>query len=186
MHISMKSLRLSLTAAVAVCALFALTASSAFAAPATWSTPGLGTTKWETASFTLSYNGSALACTLYAPTWSGYTTGSSFTLSPGSKSTAKCGGSTVNTSIAVVGDASQSGGVFSLNIPGGWVNNSSPWGLYTQSTVVGTFTNGSGATPSTVTFNNVTIGVNQATGLPLTLSGTFTVKTGTGGLLTLS
>jgi hypothetical protein len=61
-----------------------------------------------------------------------------------------------------------------------------PWeNTYTQSfgTAVGDFTNGSGGTSSTMAFSSDEIGAES--GHPLTVSGTLTVTTSTGGLLTL-
>jgi hypothetical protein len=182
MHLSMRSVRLSLTAAVAVCALFALTASSAFAAPATWSASG--SMKWTTSSYSLSYNGSSLTCTPYAPSWAVGGAGGS-TFSYFGKPASACGGAFSNFELTVNGNASQAGGVYSLTVAGGAVN-ASPFGGYNQVAAVGTFTNGSGATPSKVTFTNVTIGTHGTTGLPLKITGTFNVTTGSGGLLTLS
>jgi hypothetical protein len=63
----------------------------------------------------------------------------------------------------------------------------SPWGSY-SSTVnpVGIWTNGSGATNSTISFSETTIGLIPATGAKISFSGTFTAKTAAGGLITLS
>jgi len=66
----------------------------------------------------------------------------------------------------------------------------SPWGQYyvsSEAEIRGTFTNGSGATPSTLTVSHVPIGnLGGTTGPTLTLTGTFNVTSGSGGLLTLS
>lgn len=62
----------------------------------------------------------------------------------------------------------------------------SPWGNYFQEgTPSGTWVNGSGATPSKVTFVNQTIGYDS-TGKKITIDGTFTATTSTGALLTLT
>jgi len=61
----------------------------------------------------------------------------------------------------------------------------SPWSWYFQYSQKWTWVNGSGTTPSTVTLNEQLIGYTT-TGQPITMSGTFTAKTSTGGLVTLS
>jgi hypothetical protein len=63
----------------------------------------------------------------------------------------------------------------------------SPWGTYQAKQPTVTWTNGSGATNSTITFSKTLIGTSGGgTGFPLTLTGTFTATTKAGGLLTLS
>lgn len=66
----------------------------------------------------------------------------------------------------------------------------SPWGggiVQTGAVFKGTWVNGSGSTPSTVTYEEATLGYQSSTGEPITLSGTFNVTTNSGGgLLTLS
>jgi hypothetical protein len=63
----------------------------------------------------------------------------------------------------------------------------SPWGLYSQFTA-GTddwaWVNGSGATSSTITLNERLVG--NVGGQQITISGTLTAKTSSGGLVTLS
>ncbi len=63
----------------------------------------------------------------------------------------------------------------------------SPWGLYSQytgNTDDWTWVNGAGATPSTMTLNEQTVG--SISGEKITISGTITAKTSSGGLVTLS
>ncbi len=65
--------------------------------------------------------------------------------------------------------------------------NPSPWGNYVGgNSLKGTWVNGSGGTPSTLTFNETTIGTITSSGHVITLSGTFNATTSSGGLLTLS
>jgi hypothetical protein len=62
-----------------------------------------------------------------------------------------------------------------------------PWGThYTGSSFTVPFTNGSGGTPSTFTMTESVIGHEGGTGKAITLSGTFKITNGTGGLLTLT
>ena len=62
----------------------------------------------------------------------------------------------------------------------------SPWGpnTYFQSTSDWTWVNGSAVTPSTMTLNELAIGT-ATTGQKITLTGTITAKTASGGLVTL-
>lgn len=65
----------------------------------------------------------------------------------------------------------------------------SPYGLYLQSTGGTnnwTWVNGSGSTSSTITLNEQWIGSTQTGSAKITMTGTFTVKTSSGGLITLS
>lgn len=63
----------------------------------------------------------------------------------------------------------------------------SPWGpsSYFQTTSDWTWVNGSGSVPSTMTLNELYIGSTTG-GQKITLSGTITAKTASGGLVTLS
>jgi len=61
----------------------------------------------------------------------------------------------------------------------------SPWGSYSPAaSVKSTWVNGSGSTNSTLKFENTILG--NGTGGNVTLTGTFTATTSSGGLLTLS
>jgi hypothetical protein len=63
-----------------------------------------------------------------------------------------------------------------------------PWGWYFQetgNTDNWTWVNGSGSTPSTLTLNEQYVGHTES-GEKITISGTLTAKTSTGGLVTLS
>jgi hypothetical protein len=61
-----------------------------------------------------------------------------------------------------------------------------PWGWWSQSASDWTWVNGSESTPSTITVNELVIGHNESPFENITISGTFTVKTSIGGLVTLS
>ena len=63
----------------------------------------------------------------------------------------------------------------------------SPWGpnSYFQSISDWTWVNGTAVTPSTMTLNELVIGTTT-TGQKITVSGTITAKTASGGLITLS
>lgn len=64
----------------------------------------------------------------------------------------------------------------------------SPFGQYEGQVgkPTGVWTNGSGATNSTLTFPETLVGYLQSGGAKISFSGTFTVSTFTGGLITLS
>lgn len=81
-------------------------------------------------------------------------------------------------------------GQYKLRAEYGWAGSfDSPWGSYVPSPAyvpVGVWTNGSGATNSTVAFPETTVGINEPGGNKISFSGTFTAKTVAGGLITLS
>jgi hypothetical protein len=69
----------------------------------------------------------------------------------------------------------------------GGFSESSPFGTYGQDgEPIATYVNGSGATASTLSLTNATIGHRLSDGKAITISGTFNSTTPTGGLLTLS
>ena len=71
-------------------------------------------------------------------------------------------------------------------VTGFWLE--SPFGEYFANPLEissATFTNGSGLTPSKVTFSEAIVGELQPSNTYLTISGTLTVTSSTGGLLTL-
>jgi len=68
-------------------------------------------------------------------------------------------------------------------------DQTSPWGFYRQSTGETdnwTWVNGSGSTPSTITLNEQYVGYLSSTGEKITVSGTLTATTLSGGLITLT
>jgi hypothetical protein len=62
----------------------------------------------------------------------------------------------------------------------------SPYGDYYQSALTIPWTNGSGATHSTLNFNNMQIGIDKVGGKPITVTGNITIKRWTGAILTLT
>lgn len=76
-------------------------------------------------------------------------------------------------------------GQYKLYCVGDFAERQSPYGLWAESAFNGSWNNGSGTTQSTVTYNETQIG-QTSTRAPITMTGTFTVTTSTGGLLTLS
>jgi hypothetical protein len=74
-----------------------------------------------------------------------------------------------------------------LRIPGSNESAQSPWGpnTYFQSQSDWTWVNGSGATPTTLTLNELVVGT-ATNGEKITITGTLTVKNSSGGLITLS
>jgi hypothetical protein len=65
----------------------------------------------------------------------------------------------------------------------------SPWGFYyqeTNDTDQWTWVNGSGSTPSTITLNERWVGLTATGSEKITITGTLTAKTSSGGLITLS
>lgn len=93
------------------------------------------------------------------------------------------------TTYSMIGRYETTTGAYTLLLGGG-ETSFSPWGDYYPGyygQIVGTWTNGSGLTPSTISFNEFTVGgltSNPATKISLT--GTIKATTSTGGLLTLS
>lgn len=68
-------------------------------------------------------------------------------------------------------------------------DQTSPWGFYRQSTGETdnwTWVNGSGSTLSTITLNEQYVGYVSSTGEKITISGTLTTSTLSGGLITLT
>jgi hypothetical protein len=175
--------------ALAALAVLALGAGSASASVAKW-TPE-GSTQWSASSgFTLKQeNGTKASCLIASTelsTWAGSAFESNAWLHPGSESYARCNGSsTTNFTIIMAGSASLDTGTYHFTLSPIESNQSSPWGTYREfgGKAVGTYTNGSGSTASTLTFNEQKIGTFAGGWLYLT--GTFKVTTGSGGLMTL-
>jgi hypothetical protein len=185
---SFRPARTFVLAIVAALALSGFIAGSASATTATF-TPQ-GSTTWSAKSFTLYDNGAAAATCTPTVGWKGstYTPPSvvmlGFTEGLG-QSSAKCNGSsTVNFTVLVSVTGRNEGG-YTVTLEGNPGTKSSPYGSYNQTSGgVGAFTNGFGIVSSTVTFNKAHLG-KLANGHEVTLSGTFTVTTGSGGLMTL-
>jgi hypothetical protein len=192
MHVRNRSVRGLAATAVTACALIALMATPALAAPASWSPQGA--TKWA-GSFTVKLNGgSAKTCTPSPAggAWTGSTNTaygpSTVMLSPSpffdAYVYATCTGPT-QLSLVVHGNATNDSGTYRVTLQQAAAQSQgSPYGLYLQNgQPVGTYVNGSGGTPSTVTFTNQTLGTTAAG--TITITGTLQVTTGTGGLMSL-
>jgi hypothetical protein len=179
--------RVALTA-LAVGALLAVNVSAASAT--TWNPTPTGGYVTAPSGFTLYKNGgSATTCTIPGKGWNGFFFGSGVSFAP-VPSGADCAGST-KFGWQLEASASLVEGGYRLNpfLTGGSKEYVSPWGTYQQCyfcgspAPIGTWQNGSGATPSTWTFNKQAIG--KVGGQVITISGTFNVTTLEGGLLTL-
>ena len=179
-------LALSLVA-LALAALGA-TSASASIVPAKFSSSSF---KVTTTGVTLKRNGlEPKTCTLSLPIESSaegsYFFGANYPSSPGGTKYS-CGG------VAILGQWF-SGEAFYDNVaktfsltfdPYSFSTLSSPWGSYSQESFKASWVNGSGATASTINFNNTTIGFGTD-GKALTLTGSLKVTTPAGGLVTLS
>jgi len=186
-----------ISALLAVAAMTALLASSASAS--------LVAAKFSSASFrfvgsgtiTLKRNGiEAKTCELKTPLIGGnFGPTSSFQVGNGTfgeaKFTCPTGGTPVYLEMFYWGEAQYDNvtGAYSLRVDNYSEHTlGSPYGQYSQITTGqdrGSWTNGSGTTASTVTFNEALIGHDTA-GKSITFTGTMKVTTSTGGLVTLS
>lgn len=86
-------------------------------------------------------------------------------------------------------NGSEGEGIFAIStynwLSGSFPEYVSPFGAYSQGEMEGVFTNGSAGKPSTLTYSNDVVGETVSGAEPITMSATFNVTTGTGGLLTL-
>lgn len=190
MHLT-KSIRVLLATAVAAMALSAVFASAATAEEwqAKFSSPSI---KLSTTGITLKANGGEpKTCTAVSLSGTAQENGAFYVGNQGGKAESKfsCGGLSIFTMVflgeAFYEDETGQYMVRVSNFGGGW-SLESPWGSYTQTNdTEATWVNGSGATASTVTFNNQTVGFTTS-GKAVSISGTFKATTPTGGLLTLS
>jgi hypothetical protein len=181
-----------LVTAVGVTALFALTSSAALAnVGAHWNVSST-LAHWK-GSLTVEAEGSSVTCSnldLRVPTSNDKWNNGDYSLtSGGAQMTLSCAGSTT-LELLHEGSGSFSGTKYELAmypVTGFWLE--SPFGEYFANPLeisTAVFTNGSGMTSSQVTFSKAVIGEMEPTGAPITISGTLTVTTSTGGLLTLS
>lgn len=182
----MRSLKVFLASAFAVGALFAVSANAALAT--TWNPNPTGGYITAPSGFTVTKAGDVKTCTIAGKGWNGFFFGEGVTV--GLVSASCTGGTTFQWNLSGKGQLVE--GQYQLKL-----NNSlepktytSPWGEYSQCysvcflpAPIGNWTNGSGATPSKVTFTNQAVG--KYFGTPITLSGTFNVTTLEGGLLTI-
>lgn len=188
------------TMIVAIVAALAFTAfATASASAAKW-VQGETSMRWTASSITVEENGgSPVSCSLeeassepipvfvkmgaVANGYGGVNTSSG---PHGYNTELSCDGGQIFEFCACINAGSKiSNGVYKMSMtnrfPGApWMQ--SPYGEYAQGATTGTFVNGSGGTSSTLTFQKVNM--NQIYP-PITISGTFTVTDGEGGLLTL-
>jgi hypothetical protein len=175
-----------LVTAVGITSLFALNASAALAEH--WST-GTTLSHWKGA-LTVKAGGSSVTCSsldMRVPMWGGE--GAPWdTIPSGIPIAVSCTGGTTMEFVHE-GRAHFTGGKAELTmwaVTGFWLE--SPFGLYFADPLeirTAAFTNGSGLTPSKVTFSETIVGEVVESEAPLTISGTLTVTSSTGGLLTL-
>jgi hypothetical protein len=176
--------------AAGVIALFALTSSAAVAA-VHWNVSST-LAHWK-GSLTVEAEGSSVACSnldLRVPTLNDKFNNGDYSLTTqNAQMKFACAGSTTM-ELLHEGSGTFSGTKYELFISAvTGFSLESPLGLYFADplnlhTMV--FTNGSGLTPSKVTFSKTPLGEMELSGEPITISGTLTVTTSTGGLLTLS
>lgn len=185
----MKALVVTAVAAMAMSALVASSASASIVAAKFSSS----TFKLTTTGITVKRSGAeAKACTPSAQT-EGFWDGASFWIGnqPGGETKLSCPSAT-NLTMVLYGQPKYdtvTGEYFLKVADFGTYSLTSPWGSYKQVTgsgSTGTWVNGSGATPSTLTFNEAWIGSTVSGSQKITISGTFNVTTTSGGLITLS
>ena len=180
-----------LVSSVAALALFVAVGVSPAAAEEANATFSGSSIKLTTSGITVKKNGSeAKSCTLFGGSAQGPISASyawpsnsnfSYTL-------LSCtGGTALEFWMQLVPKYDTTTGQYTLRLGPAGVSSRSPYGAMTETaTGKGTWTNGSGATNSTVTFNEAQVGLLNSTGASITISGTFTATTSTGTLLTLS
>lgn len=185
---SNKLSKLILTVA-ALAAVAAITASPA-AAEVVAGKFNSTTVKLATSGVTIKKNGGEeKTCTLSGGSVSGSISGSSVIVSNGVGETVfSCtGGTKLGVMLWFNGSYDTVSGAYSLRQVSSSHQDTSPWGTYTTANSLnGSWTNGSGSTNSTVGFKDALVGYTNTGGYPITLSGTFTATTGSGGLLTMS
>jgi hypothetical protein len=189
----MKNLARVTVLAVAASLLLAVGASSAMAEVVSAKFSSTGSTKVPTANLTVKKNGiEPKTCNLPVAATGGGTSGSEL-YAWNNEVTAlmefSCGGS-LSFSLALrpaTGAYDTVAAAYKMWIypnPGCCATLKSPWGAYAGGSPFLTgWTNGSGATQSTLTFNENVVGTIGSA--KITISGSITVTTGTGGLLTL-
>lgn len=177
--------------AIAVVAALAFSAIATASASATEWVQGNTTMKWSNSTITLKKGESSATCsasgTGTTTNSGGFANGS--VTNGGFVVKASClGGTKVEFCACIMAEKSIGAGVYAVkmwNWWGGLPPYTSPFGAYAQGSAQATFTNGSGGTASTLSFSNATLGATEPGGVPITISGTFNVTTGSGGLLTI-
>lgn len=176
-----------LGAVMAVVVVGVIAASPAMAAivPANFSS---STIKLTSTGVTLKHNLESRTCTPYSGSIPGEGMGNAMILNYYSPATWSCSsaGWWDMGQIVEAGYDTTAARYFVQVRAGGGSPLRSPWGYYETAAFKGTWVNGSGATPSTLKFENATIGLEQKDWKPTLVTGTLTAKTGSGGLITLS
>lgn len=184
-------MKVLLTAAVAAMALSALVAASASAAivPAKFSSSSI---KMSTSGITLKRGGLEPKTCTQAGSLAGTGEGGGYLVNNQWDGSAKFGCSGLELIMVFWGNSSYDtvANRYFLTLKSYEIYPfRSPYGEYWQRINLpssGTWVNGSGLTPSTVTFTDQLIGYTLSGNKPITISGTFNVTTSGGGLVTLS
>lgn len=202
MSISKRLPRKSAAAIAIIAALAFAGIASASASAAKW-VQGNTTMKWKASTITLKKSGgSPVTCTWGSvngkgPLYGAQNVGSPPTSAMGAVAnfnsfytSISCENKTTFVLCSCIKSTGKgTGGVYSAYLTNWWPGAglyASPYGSYSQEgTAVGTFTNGSGGTPSTLSFNEKTIGRTYPGFEPITMTATFEVSDEAGGLLTL-
>ena len=176
MSSSSKSLRAVLASAVVAGALLSVGAGSAFGAYANW-TPA-GNVK-EIGTLTLKLNGgSPVTCSFNG------TGGTIVPVMIAQQTSQPCSnGGTLSGRFHQIGQ--NNGGAYSVDMRSGGGGFVGPHGPFWAASVILPFNNGNVSTPSTIVLNDAIIGADVDGGW-VTATGTLTVTTPTGGLVTLN
>jgi hypothetical protein len=191
-HISFKSARAIVVAAISAAALSAAFAGSALAAtPASWNVPDFTAAKATTTGITVKKNGaSPVACT-QTGTQGGNVVGKGAGLFESTsfgmlRQTFSCAGGT-SFHFYLTSEAGFAEGAARWLTLSSWPTSlPSPYGAFAQDAHASpTYTNGTAKTPSTINFSNTVVG-HQGGGATISITGSFNATTSTGGLLTLN
>lgn len=208
MRISKRLTRKPVVALAVTVALALAGIGSASASASEWPTWVQGETsmKWSASSITVKKNGgSPVSCTWPktgvsgSRPWGGawnYTEGGEAIFAEGKVANnfgawvgLQCEGKTTFEFCACISALDeQENGSFLMGMLPEPTTYASPYGTYfgDEGTEEGVFLNGSGGGSSTLTFTDAPVGHLGSPSVPVTLSGTFTVTTSTGGALTLA
>jgi hypothetical protein len=153
--------------------------ASAAPVPATWNQTGITTIQGNLTMFVPGYPAFTWQCAIV---WRPHAQAGSQGLGGGGPFDSPCtlGSSTANLRTFATGTAWKDSGTYYLKFQS-YIPTNSPFGAFTWNSDLVVFTNGSGSTPSTVTFNNTNVGQG------IRATGTLTVRDHyTGGLRTLN
>lgn len=186
MRLLNRQLKGVLVAAIATTALLAGGVASATAAPATWSTTGQVK---QTGNLTLTLNGGSAKTCAVNLTGTATNSGGAGLWYTGLVNSAPCvgGGSVVWTSTLFERPSSDGAGNYAVELSGGGPV-SGPWSgtTWRHTATQLPFVNGGPGVSSRIVLDDVQIGYDQATYQPVRASGTLTVTTPAGGLVTLN